>query len=118
MRKTILVIESDRGRRKALVKLLIGEGYDVIAGEDYQAALQMVGRLGVDVMISDLQLSSAAPTSRAPGRPSRRRRASPKRLLVSRVPVPTGHAARGADDILPIPLDRTVLLDKVRALLA
>ena len=117
MRKTILVVEDDRGRRQALVKLLTGAGYDVIAGEDYQAALQMVGRLGVDVMISDLQLSSAVPASPPAARASRRRRAPPKLLLVSRVAIPSTHAARGADDILPMPLDRTVLLDKVRALL-
>ncbi len=114
MPKTILVVEDDRVRRQALVRLLTRAGYDVIAGEDYQAALQMVGRLGVDVMISDLQLSAAPPAARA----SRRRRAPAKLLLMSRVRVPNTRAARGADDILPLPLDRTALLDKVRALLA
>src|SRR5579871_1809359 len=59
-KKTIMVVEDDDSRRKALVALLSGAGYDVIAGEDFQSALHMVDRLGVDVMISDLQLSAAS----------------------------------------------------------
>jgi len=119
-RKTILVVEDDDSRRKTLVALLSDAGYDVIAGEDFQSALHMVDRLGVDVMISDLQLSAArgrslvAPAAQPKHRPKR----APKQLFVSRVPVPGGHAASPGGDILPLPLDRTVLLDKVRALLS
>ncbi|HUA56693.1 MAG TPA: hypothetical protein VMB81_31210 [Candidatus Sulfotelmatobacter sp.] len=123
MRKTILVIEGDRGRRKALVSLLSGAGYDVIAGEDVAAARHMVDRFDVDVMISDLQLPAAALA--APAARSARRRAAkppPKRLIVSRVPVPDGASgdrpAPDGTDILPPPLERAALLDKVRALLA
>jgi CheY-like chemotaxis protein len=119
-KKTILVVEDDDSRRKALVALLSDAGYDVIAGEDFQSALHMVDRLGVDVMISDLQLS-AAPTrpAAAPATHSKQRpKHAPKQLFVSRVPVPGGQAAAPGGDILPLPLDRTVLLDKVRALLS
>jgi response regulator RpfG family c-di-GMP phosphodiesterase len=115
MRKTILVVEDDRSRRKVLVETLRGAGYDVIAGEDFQAALHMVGRLGVDVMISDLHLSVPAARNRSPGR--RRRRPAAKQLFVSRVPLPGGPAAPHADDIVALPIDRTALLDKVRALI-
>ncbi len=118
MKKTILVVEDDTSRRKALVELLTDAGYDVIAGEDFQAGLQMVDRLGIDVMISDLHLSSAASPSTTPARPLQRRRPAPKLLYVSRVPVPDGRPAPHPGDILPMPLDRTQLLDKVRALLA
>ena len=117
MTKTILVVEDDHSRRKALVQLLTDAGYDVIAGEDFQAGLQMVDRLGIDVMISDLHLSSSVP-SPASTRPPQRRRSAPKLLYVSRVPVPDGRPAPHPGDILPMPLDRTQLLDKVRALLA
>jgi DNA-binding response OmpR family regulator len=114
MRRTILVVEDDQGRRKALVELLSAAGYDVIAGDDFQAALGMVDRLGVDVMISDLKLSSGAQQGQA----GRRGHAALKHLFLSRVPVPNGRAAAPAGDILPAPLDRTALLDKLRALLA
>jgi len=119
-KKTIMVVEDDDSRRKALVALLSGAGYDVIAGEDFQSALHMVDRLGVDVMISDLQLSaaSARPTAAHATQPKQRRKHVPKHLFVSRVPVPGGQAAAPGGDILPLPLDRAVLLDKVRALLS
>lgn len=118
-KKTILVVEDDDSRRRTLVALLSGAGYDVIAGEDFQAALHMVDRLGIDVMISDLQLSTApAPARPDVARSSRARAAHPKHLFVSRVPVPGGPAFAPNGDIVPLPLDRSVLLDKVRALLA
>lgn len=120
MKRTILVIEGDTGRRKAIVEVLRGAGYDVIAGEDFGAALQMVDRLGVDVIISDLQLSAASPHGRALARLAQQR-APLKMLFVSRAPLPKGRTeleVPGAGDILPMPLDRALLLDKVRSLLA
>jgi len=120
MKRTILVVEGDAGRRKAIVEVLAGAGYDVIAGEDFGAALQMVDRLGVDVMISDLQISAATPHGRALARLAQRNRASLKLLYVTRTPLPGGrrdaHIA-GLGDILPMPFDRARLLDKVRSLL-
>jgi two-component system response regulator FlrC len=121
MKRTILVVEDDARRRKAIVDALAGAGYDVIAGEDFGAALQMVDRLGVDVMISDLQLSTATAHGRELARLAQRKRAPLKILFVSRAPLPGGRRVLtipGAGDILPMPLDRTQLLDKVRALLA
>ncbi len=117
MKGTIFVVEGDTGRRKAMVEVLAGAGYDVIAGEDFGAALQMVDRLGVDVMISD-QRSTATPHNRTLARLAQRNRASLKLLYVSRTPLPGGRPARETDDVLPGPLDRTQLLDKVRSLLA
>ena len=116
MKKTILVVEDDGGRRKAMVEALTGAGYDVIAGDDFAAALQTVERLGIDVMISDLQLSAATPRGQALRRLAQRRAAT-KLLFVSRAPVPSGRRA-SPPDVLPLPLDRTQLLDKVRLLLA
>ena len=115
MKKTILVVEGDRGRRRALVELLSGAGYDVIAGEDFQAALQMVEPLGVDVLISDLHVSSSTAAS---ARAAQRHRRAAKLLFMSRVPLPDGPAAPRTGDVLPLPLDRSAVLDKVRALLA
>jgi two-component system response regulator FlrC len=120
MKRTILVVEGDAGRRKAIVEVLAGAGYDVIAGEDFGAALQMVDRLGIDVMISDLQLSAATPHGRALARLAQRNRASLKLLYVSRTPLPGGRPdaqVAGGGDILPMPFDRARLLDKVRSLL-
>lgn len=118
MKKTILVVEDDRGRRKAMVELLTGAGYDVIAGEDFEAALQMVDRLGVDVMISDLQLSTATPHGRALARLAQRKDSPLKMLFVSRVPVAKHRKPGSRGDVLPIPFDRSALLDRVRSLLA
>jgi CheY-like chemotaxis protein len=123
MKKTILVVEDDDGRRKAMVETLTGAGYDVIAGEDFAAALQTLERLGVDVMISDLHLSAATPQARALARLARRGAAPRKLLFTSRAPVPVAGRPRRArsavaSDILPLPLDRAQLLDKVRLLLA
>jgi CheY-like chemotaxis protein len=117
MKKTILVVEDDESRRRVMVALLTRAGYDVIAAEDFDAALQMVDRLGIDVMISDLQLSSATPHGRALARLAQRKRAPLKILFVSRVPAANPVPAR-AGDVLPIPLDRALLLDRVRSLLA
>jgi DNA-binding NtrC family response regulator len=121
MKKTILVVEDDGSRRKAMVETLTGAGYDVIAGENFAAALQTLDRFAVDVLISNLQLSAATPQALA--RLARRRAAPPKLLFTSRAPVPvagtTPRALRAvASDILPLPLDRAQLLDKVRLLLA
>ncbi|MBI3515720.1 MAG: response regulator [Proteobacteria bacterium] len=118
MKKTILVVEDDGSRRKAMVDALTSAGYDVIAGEDFAAALNMVDRLGVDVMISDLQLSAANPGGQALTRLAQRWAVPPKLLYVSRAPVPNGQGGPRPDDILPLPLDRAQLLDKVRLLLA
>ena len=118
MKKTILVVESDAGRRKAMVDVLATAGYDVIAGEDFGAALQMVDRLGVDVMISDLKLTSDTPHGRALARLAQRKRSPLKLLFVSRVPAGVGRARTPAGDVLRMPLDRGALLDKVRSLLA
>jgi CheY-like chemotaxis protein len=118
MKKTILVVEADSGRRKAMVALLTGAGYDVIAGEDFEAALQMVDRLGVDVMISDLQLSSATPHGRALARLAQRKDSPLKLLFVSRVPIAKHRKRARLGDVLPMPLDRGLLLDRVRSLLA
>jgi len=102
MKRTILVVEGDTGRRKAIVDVLAGAGYDVIAGEDFGAALQMVDRLGVDVMISD-QRSTATPHNRTLARLAQRNRASLKLLYVSRTPLPGGRPVPETDDILPGP---------------
>jgi DNA-binding response OmpR family regulator len=118
MKKTILVVEDDTGRRKAMVDVLSAAGYDVIAGEDFGAALQMVDRLGVDVMISDLKLSTDTPHGRALARLAQRKRSPLKLLFVSRVPVGPDRVGAPVGDILPMPLDRGALLDKVRSLLA
>jgi len=118
MKKTILVIESDAGRRKAMVDVLSAAGYDVIAGDDLGAALQTVDRLGVDVMISDLKLSADTPHGAALERLVQRKQAPPKLLFVSRVPVAANRAPAHGRDVLPMPLDRGALLDKVRSLLA
>jgi DNA-binding response OmpR family regulator len=118
MKKTILVVEDDAGRRKAMVDVLTAAGYDVIAGEDFEAALQTVDRFGVDVMISDLQLSTATPHGRALARMAQRKRSPLKLLFVSRVPVVPDRASAQPGNVLPMPLDRTALLAKVRSLLA
>lgn len=118
MKKTILVVEDDGGRRKAMVDVLTAAGYDVIAGEDFGAALQMVDRFGVDVMISDLQLSTATPHGRALARLAQRKRSPLKLLFVSRVPVAPDRVRAQPGNVLPMPLDRTALLAKVRSLLA
>jgi DNA-binding response OmpR family regulator len=118
MKKTILVVEDDRGRRKAMVDVLTTAGYDVIAGEDFAAALQLVDRFGVDVMISDLQLSTATPHGRTLARLARRKRSPFKLLFVSRVPLAPDRSPVQPGNILPMPLDRTALLAKVRSLLA
>jgi CheY-like chemotaxis protein len=118
MKKTILVVEDNDGRRKAMVDVLTAAGYDVIAGEDFAAALQSVDRLGVDVMISDLKLSAATPHGAELERLALRKRAPLKLLFVSRVPVAADRAPAQGRDILPMPLDRGALLDKVRSLLA
>jgi two-component system cell cycle sensor histidine kinase/response regulator CckA len=118
MKKTILVVEDDEGRRKAMVQVLTGAGYDVIAGEDFEAALQMVDRFGVDVMISDLQLSTATPHGQALARLAQRKRSPLKLLFVSRVPVAPDRTKARTGNVLPMPLDRSALLAKVRSLLA
>jgi DNA-binding NtrC family response regulator len=118
MKKTILVVEDDQGRRKAMVDVLAAAGYDVIAGEDFGAALDMVERFGVDVMISDLKLSSATPHGQALARMAQRKRSPLKLLFVSRVPIAPDRTSVHAGNILPMPLDRTALLAKVRSLLA
>jgi CheY-like chemotaxis protein len=118
MTKTILVVEDNDGRRKAMVDVLTAAGYEVIAGEDFGAALHMVERLGIDVMISDLNLPAATPHGAALERLAQRKQAPLKLLFVSRVPVAADRAPAHARDILPMPLDRGALLDKVRALLA
>src|SRR4051794_40936604 len=104
MKRTILVVEDDPGRRKAIVDALTGAGYAVIAGDDFGAALQMVDRLGVDVMISDLHLSTATAHGRELARLAQRKRAPLKVLFISRAPLPGGRrelTVPGAGDILP-----------------
>jgi hypothetical protein len=81
----------------------------------------MVDRLGVDVMISDLHLSTTTPHGRALARLVQRKDAPLKLLYVSRTALPGGRpalAVPGVGDILPMPLDRARLLAKVRDLLA
>ena len=114
--KTILVIEADRGLRRAMVQVLSAAGYDVIAGENFGAGLQMVDRLGVDVMISDVRLS--APSWHRPPRATQRKPHPPKMLFVTHAPLPGGASPNPEGDVIAMPLDGTVLLDKVRSLLA
>lgn len=115
--ETILVVEDDRGLRQAMIQLLRNAGYEVIAGEDYGAALQMVDRLGVDVLISDLRLSTRAPQPPLRNR-GRRGRGPLKKLFVSKAPIPGRPPERDDTEVIGMPLDGDALLDKVRALLA
>jgi DNA-binding NtrC family response regulator len=114
--KTILVIETDRGLRRAMVQVLSAAGYDVIAGESFGAGLQMVDRLGVDVMISDVRLST--PSRQRSSRAAQRTPRPPKMLFVTHAPLPGGASPNPAGDVITMPLDGTALVDKVRALLA
>ena len=56
-RKTILIVEDDRGLIKTLYNLLIIEGYEVITAEDGESGIRKAFEYMPDVILSDIVLS-------------------------------------------------------------
>ena len=53
---TILVVEDDLENRKAMLRILQNEGYDVLEADNGQGALDQVMSRQVDIMVTDLRL--------------------------------------------------------------
>jgi len=56
MGKRILVIEDDTNSRETLADLLIEKGFEVLQSEDADAALDILDKCGVDLIILDMVL--------------------------------------------------------------
>ena len=53
-KKIILVVDNEETIRETLLKILEREGYHVLAAEDGQAALEILGEFRVNIIISDV----------------------------------------------------------------
>ncbi|MFN3476031.1 MAG: sigma-54-dependent transcriptional regulator [Candidatus Methylomirabilales bacterium] len=53
---TILVADDDQGHREALERILVKEGYDVLLAEDGRAALDLLRKRPVDLLLADLKM--------------------------------------------------------------
>ncbi len=53
---TILVVEDDLENRKAMLRILQNEGYDVLEADNGQGALDLVLSRQIDLMVTDLRL--------------------------------------------------------------
>lgn len=53
---TILVVDDEQMMRDLLTKILGRDGYQVISAPDGQAALEMIDRQNVDLVISDMKM--------------------------------------------------------------
>jgi DNA-binding response OmpR family regulator len=60
MRRNILVVDDAGAFRKALRRVLEGEGYDVSEAEDADAALHHLHHKTVDVVLTDVQMPGAS----------------------------------------------------------
>ncbi len=56
-RKTILVVDDERGQREILEMILSGEGYDVTTASSGEAALKFIADRRFDLVLTDLQMT-------------------------------------------------------------
>src|SRR5262245_63584128 len=56
-RKTILVVDDEKGQREILEVILSGEGYDVTTASSGEAAMKFVESRRFDLVLSDLKMT-------------------------------------------------------------
>jgi DNA-binding NtrC family response regulator len=117
-RGTILVVEDEEGVRDSLVEVLREEGYQAVATENGDAALELIQEQEFDLVLSDLRLPGADGLTIL----RRARETSPQTLFV----IMTAHATvetavealrQGAQDYLLKPVLFEDLLHKIQSLL-
>lgn len=117
---TIVIADDDRLTREAVVRVLIAHGYKVDALADGQAAVERVGRGGVDLVLLDIlmpRLSGLEACRLIKGM------TSDTFLPVVLLTVKTDSASRveglkiGADDYVCKPFDQRELIARVEAML-
>jgi len=116
---TVLVVEDQESARESLVELLRGEGYEVHEAADGNAALALVDRLDLDVVLTDLSMPGADGIAVL----RHIREFSPQTLVI----IMTAHATvetaveairLGAQDYLLKPLIFDEVLRKIQLLMA
>ncbi|MBN2372826.1 response regulator [bacterium] len=55
-KKKILVVDDEHNSREGLTKILIKEGYDIVAAESGEAALKEAAKQDFDLIITDLKM--------------------------------------------------------------
>jgi DNA-binding NtrC family response regulator len=114
-RKSILVVDDERGQREILEMILSAEGYDVMTGSSGEAALKIVKDKRFDLVLTDLKMTGMDGIELL-----QRLLAYDSSIIVILL---TAHGSidsakdalrRGAFDYLEKPYDRETLLDTIR----
>ncbi len=56
VQKTILIVDDEEALREALVKILEDDGYEVIAAESGERAIEILHDYPVDLMLTDIRM--------------------------------------------------------------
>ena len=114
-RKSILVVDDERGQREILEMILSSEGYDVMTASSGEAALKIVKDKRFDLVLTDLKMTGMDGIELL-----QRLLAYDSSIIVILL---TAHGSidsakdalrRGAFDYLEKPYDRETLLDTIR----
>ena len=112
---TVLVVDDERAIREVIVKLLVDEGYRVVAAEDGAQALELLPRERPDLVLLDIMMPLVD------GREVVRRLRQMPGLEATQVVLMSAAVAPAPDDrvaaFLPKPFDVERLLETVGQLL-
>jgi DNA-binding response OmpR family regulator len=115
--ETLLVVEDDRFIQDKLVRLLSLEGYETLAVDSGEEALDLLQSKNIDMIILDLGLPGMDGITAC--RRIRQTWTAPLLMLTARADASDKALglASGADDYLAKPFEATELVARVRALL-
>jgi CheY-like chemotaxis protein len=114
--KQILIVDDDISIRHMLGRVLLGEGYGVVAAADGLAALQIIEHNEVDLVLLDLKMPGMS--GRETLRVLKERRPEIPVIVISAFSRQEFDSAAEVNAVLQKPLDFPTLLDTIKRNLA
>jgi CheY-like chemotaxis protein len=116
---TILLVEDDEISSYAIARVLRIAGYEVVVAPDYREALQALdSRRAVDLLLTDVRLTTGTPHGFALGRMARMRRPGIRVLYLTGVTdLPETEVTAALGRILKKPIEPAALLQEIDAAL-